>query len=125
MRIWALTALLLCAVPARAQTDDSDDAAARFDRMSEQEKAQLRERLRQFKALPLDEQARIQANIARWRALPPEEKARVRQNLGAFQNGSGCSASGASSRSSPRSSGRTFARGWASTSGPTPSAAVR
>ena len=86
MRTWALVALVLAVAPARAQTEGAgDDSAARFDRMSEQEKAQLRERLRQFKALPLDEQARMQANVARWRALPPEEKARVRQNLEAFQ----------------------------------------
>ncbi|HEY1332826.1 MAG TPA: DUF3106 domain-containing protein, partial [Myxococcaceae bacterium] len=73
MRCAATLALLLAVAPARAQTEGApDDSAARVDQMSEQEKAQLRERLRQYKALPLDEQARIQANIARWRALPPE-----------------------------------------------------
>ncbi|HET9157388.1 MAG TPA: DUF3106 domain-containing protein [Myxococcaceae bacterium] len=90
----ALVAALLTVGLARAQTGSApapaevapqDDAAARFDRMSEQEKAQLRERLKQYRALPLDEQARLQANVARWRALPPEEKARVRQNLESFQ----------------------------------------
>ena len=93
MRTWLLAVVLLCAGPSFAQTQPpvpvhdpaADDAAARFDRMSDQEKEALRERLREYKALPLDEQFRIQANLARWRALPPEEKARVRQNFEAFQ----------------------------------------
>ncbi len=68
MRTWALVALVLAVARPASQTEGAaDDSAARFDRMSEQEKAALRERLRQFKALPLDEQARIRANVARWR----------------------------------------------------------
>ena len=53
--------------------------------MSEQEKAALRERLRQFKALPLDEQARHPGERRPLPCAPPEEQARVRQNLEAFQ----------------------------------------
>ncbi|MGZ6161740.1 MAG: DUF3106 domain-containing protein, partial [Myxococcaceae bacterium] len=87
MKTWLLATLLLCAGPVWSQPQpvDPGDAAACFDRMSEEEKAALRERLKQFKALPLDEQARIQANMARFRALPPEEQARIRENLQAFQ----------------------------------------
>ena len=43
MRTWLLATFLLCAGPAWSQTQPGtpDDAAARFDRMSEQEKADI------------------------------------------------------------------------------------
>jgi hypothetical protein len=52
MRTWLLTLGLLCAGPAWYHAAAPDEQAARFERMSEQEKAQIRERLRQYKPLP-------------------------------------------------------------------------
>ena len=54
MRAWITVLLVLAVAPAQAQTEAApvqpqDDAATRFDRMSEQEKAQLRERLREMR----------------------------------------------------------------------------
>ena len=99
MRTWLLAVVLLCAGPSFAQTQPpvpvhdpaADDAAARFDRMSDQEKEALRERLREYKALPLDEQFRIQANperrkqmmenLRQWRKMTREQREQMRQRL--------------------------------------------
>ena len=57
----------------------------RFQRLTEQQKEALREKLRAFKALAPEEQQRIRANLERWKNLPAGEKVRIRENFARFQ----------------------------------------
>src|SRR5262249_7564683 len=82
----ALVGMALWRMPAFSQQEHPSTAeATRFEDLSDAQKQQLRDRLRDFKARPKSEQERIRQNRERWRALPPSEKERISQNLIAFQ----------------------------------------
>ena len=61
-------------------------AAERYQALPEDQKEELRKKLREFKSLPPGEQARIRENLARWRELSPDARERVRENVRYFNN---------------------------------------
>ena len=86
-RRWLTPALLLAALAlapvARAQ--DQDDAAARFDRLSELGEGGAPPAAPGLQGPPSRGAGADPGNLERWRALPPEERSRVTRNLQAFQ----------------------------------------
>ena len=74
----------------------------RWQRMSPEEKQELRERYQRWKSLPPEQKADLQKRFENWQHLSPDEKATVRKNYERWQrlstenSGSDCSSAGSS-----------------------------
>ena len=86
---WRLAAAGVQAAPARAEepaaTAPSPGARERFESLSPEQREALRERWRQFQALPPERQAELRGRLERLRSLPPERREQVMRNWEAFQ----------------------------------------
>ena len=95
-RFFRLVALfLLLASPsapafAQGQTPDAfaqndGQALERWQRMTPEEKQQMRERFERWKTLPQERKDELRKNFDDWRRMPPEEKAVARKNFERWQ----------------------------------------
>src|SRR5581483_1677142 len=84
---------VLGAAPASAQSaprgetlaQSDNDALERWQRMSPEQKQELRERFQRWKNLPPAEKEELQKKLETWRRLPPEEKAQAQHNFERWQ----------------------------------------
>ena len=74
--------LLLCGIAA-AQPDQQ--ALERWQRLTPEQKQELRERYQRWQNLPPDEKEELQRKFEAWRRLPPEEKATAQKNFERWQ----------------------------------------
>ena len=88
-----LSALLLSPIAAQTQSTPPGDAPAateqgaleRWQKLTPEEKQELRDRYQRWKALPPEEKADLQKRYDNWRRLSPDEKATVRKNYERWQ----------------------------------------
>ena len=69
----------------RNVAQNNNEAVERWQRMTPEEKQELRERFERWKNLPPAEKEKLQKNFDNWRSLPPEEKATARRNFERWQ----------------------------------------
>ena len=89
--LWLLTLLIAPAAWAQpapraevfAQNDN--DTLERWQRMTPEQKQELRDRFQRWKNLPPSEKEELQRKFDNWRRLPPEEKATARRNFERWQ----------------------------------------
>src|ERR671910_1007011 len=61
------------------------EAANRWQKMTPEQKQQLRDRFDRWKSLPPEEKAEMQKKFDRWREMSPDDKARARRNFERWQ----------------------------------------
>src|ERR1051325_5515543 len=89
----SLLVLLLVISTARAQSgprgqqlaQSDQERLERWQRMSPEQKQELRERFERWKNMPPAERSELQRKFDEWRRLSPEEKATARQNFERWQ----------------------------------------
>jgi hypothetical protein len=89
----ALLVLTVAPPPGRAQSfapdsgnvDSDRDRLERWQRMTPQEKQELRDRFQRWQNLPPEQKEELKRKLETWRNLPPEQKATIRRNFERWQ----------------------------------------